>query len=282
MAGVTGVAVWMGGRVVDPDQALVSVFDHGFTVGDGVFETMKVVRGRPFALRRHLDRLEASAARLGLGIPLGRARLAAAIDEALAAAGPEGRRLRVTITGGVAAAMGSRRGTAEPTLVIAVGPLAPSAPDATAVTVPWPRNERSAIAGAKATSYAENVVALAEARKVDADEAILANTRGQLCEGTGTNVFVARDGRLLTPSLLSGCLAGVSRALLLEAFPEADEEDMPIGVLREADEVLLTSTTRDVQPLRMIDGRPLPGAGGPVARRAAEAFAALVAADLDP
>ena len=276
-----GVAVWMDGRVVGPDEASVSVYDHGFTVGDGVFETMKVVRGRPFALRRHLERLEASAYRLGIGIPLGRARLAAAIDEVLAAAGPEGRRLRVTVTGGVAP-MGSVRGTANPTLVIAVGPLPPTQPETTAVTVPWPRNERSAIAGVKATSYAENVVALAEARKVDASEAIFANTRGQLCEGTGTNVFVALGGRLLTPSLLSGCLAGVSRALLLEALPEADEEDMPVDVLHDADEVLLTSTTRDVQALRMIDGRPLPGVGGALAQRAAEAFAELVAADLDP
>jgi len=278
---VDGVAVWMGGRVVGPDEARVSVYDHGFTVGDGVFETMKVVRGRPFALRRHLERLESSAARLGIGIPLGRARLAAAIDEVLAAAGPEGRRLRVTVTGGVAP-MGTRRGDAEPTLVVAVGPLPPAAPEATAVTVPWPRNERSAIAGVKATSYAENVVALAEARKVDADEAIFATTRGRLCEGTATNVFVVVGDQLLTPSLLSGCLAGVSRALLLEAVPEADEEDLPFEVLRTADEVLLTSTTRDVQPLRMIDGRPLPGAAGPVAQRAAKAFAALVAADLDP
>jgi branched-chain amino acid aminotransferase len=281
MAAMPGVAVWMDGRVVGADEASVSVYDHGFTVGDGVFETMKVVRGRPFALRRHLERLEASAYRLGIRIPLGRARLAAAIDEVLAAAGPEGRRLRVTVTGGVAP-MGSVRGTANPTLVIAVGPLPPTQPETTAVTVPWPRNERSAIAGVKATSYAENVVALAEARKVDASEAIFANTRGQLCEGTGTNVFVALGGRLLTPSLLSGCLAGVSRALLLEALPEADEEDMPVDVLHDADEVLLTSTTRDVQALRMIDGRPLPGAGGALAQRAAEAFAELVAADLDP
>src|SRR5690606_26602759 len=155
-------------------------------------------------------------------------------------------------------------------------------PETTAITVPWPRNEHSAIAGVKTTSYAENVVALAEARKVGATEAIMGNTAGNLCEGTGTNVFVALDGRLLTPPLMSGCLAGVTRELLLELLPEADEEDVPLAALAEADEVLLTSTTRDVQPLRALDGRPLPGVDGPWARRAMAAVAELQARGPDP
>ncbi|MFS8586648.1 MAG: aminotransferase class IV, partial [Acidimicrobiia bacterium] len=113
-------------------------------------------------------------------------------------------------------------------------------------------------------------------------EAIMGNTAGNLCEGTGTNVFVALDGRLLTPPLMSGCLAGVTRELLLELLPEADEEDVPLAALAEADEVLLTSTTRDVQPLRALDGRPLPGVDGPWARRAMAAVAELQARDLDP
>jgi branched-chain amino acid aminotransferase len=274
-------AVWLDGRVVDPGQATVSVFDHGLTVGDGVFETLKVVDGRAFALRRHLERLERSAAALGLGVPLGRTGLAAAIDEALAAAGPDAGRVRITVTGGIGP-LGSARGEAPPTLVIAAGPQEPWERDTTAVTVPWPRNERSAVTGAKTTSYAENVVMLAEARKVGATEAIVGNTRGLLCEGTGTNVFVAVGGRLLTPSLMSGCLAGITRALVLEVVPDADEDDVPMSVLPEADEVLLTSSTRDVQPLRMLDGRRLPGVDGPLARRASAAFAGLQAHDLDP
>jgi branched-chain amino acid aminotransferase len=134
----------------------------------------------------------------------------------------------------------------------------------------------------KATSYAENVVMLAEAHKVDASEAIMPNTRGDLCEGTGTNVFVALGDRLVTPSLMSGCLPGVTRALVLEQLPEADEDDLPLAALGEADEVLLTSTTRDVQPLRLLDGRTLPGVDGPVARRAMAAITDLRARDIDP
>jgi branched-chain amino acid aminotransferase len=276
--------VWIDGAIVDAAEAKVSVFDHGLTVGDGVFETIKVIGGRPFALRRHIERLHRSARGLGLDVPLGDSRLRAAIEGLLAAA-PTGEaetaRLRITVTGGVAPP-GSGRGTAGPTLIIAVAPLDPWEPDTVAVTVPWPRNERSAVTGLKTTSYAENVVALAEARKVGATEAIMSNLAGDLCEGTGTNVFVVRRGVLSTPPLLAGCLAGVTRALLLEELRDADEENVPMTALPDADEVLLTSSTRDVQPLRVLDGRELPGIEGPVAKRAIDAIADLQARDLDP
>jgi branched-chain amino acid aminotransferase len=108
------------------------------------------------------------------------------------------------------------------------------------------------------------------------------NTRGNLCEGTGTNVFVVLGGRLLTPPLLAGCLGGVTRGLVLELLAHADEEDVPMAALAEATEVLLTSSTRDVQSLRTLDGRPLPGADGPEAQRAADALARLQARDMDP
>jgi branched-chain amino acid aminotransferase len=281
MAAMQTGAVWLDGSLVSPAEARVSAFDHGVTVGDGVFETLKVIGGRAFALRRHVERLHRSATGLGLNVPISDVRLRDAVDQVLAAAGPDAGRLRITVTGGVAP-LGSGRGEAPPTLIIAAGPQEPWPPATDAVTVPWPRNERSAVAGIKTTSYAENVVALAEARKVDASEAILPNTAGDLCEGTGTNVFVVLGGRLLTPSLLSGCLAGVTRALVLEAVPEADEEDLPMSVLAEADEVLLTSSTRDVQPLRSLDGRVLPGVDGAVAQRAMAAFGEVQGREIDP
>jgi len=275
--------VWINGALVDPDEASVSVFDHGFTVGDGVFETLKVVDGRPFAVTRHLARLERSAVGLGLDVPIGPDKLRIAMDEVIAAVGPAAGRLRITLTGGPAP-LGSDRGSAGPTLVVVAARATSWDPSTTAITVPWPRNERSAVAGLKTTSYAENVVALAEAAKLGATEAIFPNLAGALCEGTGSNVFVVVDGRLLTPSLLSGCLGGVTRALLLEELPGADEEDMPIERLADDDvtEVLLTSSTRDAQPLHAINGRALPGADGPVAQQAAAALAALQARTVDP
>ncbi|HET9609423.1 MAG TPA: aminotransferase class IV [Acidimicrobiales bacterium] len=279
--GASARAVWLNGEMVGPEDAVVSVFDHGFTVGDGVFETLKVVGGRPFAVRRHVERLHRSAQGLGIDVPLTDASLRRVVDEVVAAAGLQLARLRITLTAGVTP-LGSGRGGGEPTLVVAAGPLTPWETDTTAVSVPWPRNDRSPVAGVKTTSYAENVVALAEARKVGATEAILPNTRGNLCEGTGSNVFVVLGGRLVTPPLMAGCLAGVTRALVLELLLDADEDDLPFAALAEADEVLLTSTTRDVQPLRQLDGRALPGVDGPVARRAMAAVADLQARDLDP
>jgi branched-chain amino acid aminotransferase len=277
----SGRAVWLDGTLVDPDAAAVSVFDHGLTVGDGVFETLKVIDGRPFAIGRHLERLERSATGLGLNLPMDAARLRVAVDEVLAAAGPSAGRMRITLTGGPAP-LGSGRGDHGPTLIIAATPVNPWEPDTVAVTVPWPRNERSAVAGLKTTSYAENVVALAEAAKVGATEAIFANLAGNLCEGTGTNVFAVFGDRLVTPPLLAGCLAGVTRALLLELLADADEENVPMAKLADADEVLLTSSTRDVQPLRQLDGRDLPGAAGPVARRVKAALTDLQSHTLDP
>jgi branched-chain amino acid aminotransferase len=275
--------VWVDGAIVEADQARVSVFDHGLTVGDGVFETAKVVDGIPFALTRHLDRLASSARGLGLTPPDDGA-LRDAVAAALAAnadavaAGPL--RLRITLTGGTSP-LGSDRGDAGRTLVVALAPLTAWAPTAKVVVVPWTRNERAATAGLKTTSYADNVVALAHAKAHGGSEAVLANTAGMLCEGTGSNVFLVLDGQLVTPPLSSGCLAGVTRALVLE-WTGAVERDLPIVALLRAEEVFLTSSTRDVQPVHAVGDDGHWDAPGPVTRQVAATFAERSAADLDP
>jgi branched-chain amino acid aminotransferase len=149
------------------------------------------------------------------------------------------------------------------------------------ITTPWPRNEHSAIVGLKTTSYAENVLALTYARERGGGEAVFGNIAGNLCEGTGTNVFVVTGGRLITPPLSAGCLAGVTRDLVIE-WAGAAEEDLSIGALAAAEEAFLTGTTRDVQPIRSVDGVALPAAPGPVTRKAAEIFAARSAEMPDP
>lgn len=268
-----------GGCLVD--RGVVSALDHGFTVGDGVFETLKVVPDGPVALTRHLRRLAHSAQVLHLPMP-DEAVIRTGVAEVVAAwRGDSGvlGRLRITYTGGEAP-LGSERGDVTPTLVIAVTDTGPWPETTTAVTVPWTRNERSAVTGAKTTSYAENVVALHAARARGASEAVLGNTAGDLCEGTGTNVFVVVDGEVLTPPLSSGCLPGITRELVLE-WCDAREEALPMSVLETADEVFLTSSTRDVHPVVRVDDREWP-TPGPVSAAVRAAFTARIAEDIDP
>ncbi|GHJ32552.1 4-amino-4-deoxychorismate lyase [Streptomyces hygroscopicus subsp. sporocinereus] len=272
-------AIWLDGSLCDADSARVSAFDHGLTVGDGVFETVKATEGRAFALTRHLRRLARSAEGLGLPAP-DPDEVRRGCEEVLKANPVPFGRLRITYTGGFSP-LGSDRGTAGPTLVVALVEAARPADSTAVVTVPWARNERGALAGLKTTSYGENVVALARARQQDATEALFGNTVGALCEGTGSNVFVVLDGELHTPPLSSGCLAGITRALVLE-WVGAKETDLPLEALGRAEEVFLTSTTRDVQAVHRVDARTLPGAPGPVTAEARRIFVERAAADIDP
>ena len=263
------VRAWVNGKVLaDPEGPAVAVSDHGLTVGDGVFEAVKAVKGSPFALERHLERLTASAAGLGLPEP-DLAEVRRGVAEVLAGTGEPLSRIRITYTGGPAP-LGSGRGDAPPTLVVVAAPLAEAAESSRVATVPWPRNERGALAGLKTTSYGENVVMLAYAKERGAGEAVMANLAGHLCEGTGSNVFYVVDGELRTPSLESGCLAGVTRALVLEWYG-GREVDEPIEVIQQASEVFLASTTRDVQPVSHWDDLELP-VPGPVTKAAQEAW----------
>lgn len=276
--------VWVNGALSEEGDARISPFDHGLLTGDGVFETLRVYGGKPFAWSRHIERLARSAAGLGLVTPPPET-LREATDGVLEANGLTEARLRITVTGGPAP-IGSARGDAEPTAIVSAMALAPWSETVAVATVPWPRNERGALTGLKTISYGENVRALAAAAERGAGEAIFANLRGELCEGTGTNVFVVAGGRLLTPPGSSGCLLGVTRALILELAPrlgiDAAQEDLPLSALGGADEAFLTSSTREVQAIFSVDGGMLPAAPGPVTTRLAAAFAALVAENIDP
>jgi branched-chain amino acid aminotransferase len=247
--------VWLNGALLDESMASLSVFDHGTTVGDGVFETMLCYpdTGLAFAAE-HLRRLRGSAAGLFLEVPFDDAALLRAVDEVI---GSEPRddacvRVRLTVTGG-AGPLGSDRGGATPTVIVAAAPQKPWPPTSTLAPVPWPRNERGALAGLKTTSYAENVVALHAAHDAGADEALFCDTRGNVCEGTGTNVFAVIDGGLVTPPLTAGCLAGVTRHVVIDAYGAA-EKLFSLDDLSRATEVFVTSTTREVQAVCEVIG----------------------------
>lgn len=279
----TSTRVWVNGDLVDPAAPSVSALDHAVTVGDGVFETAKIVGGEAFALTRHHRRLQRSAAGLGLREPdleVIAKGIAAVLD------GPpiDFGRLRYSVTGGVGP-LGSDRDDTPLTYIVLAAPQPRTPASGKVSVVPFTRNERSAVAGLKTTSYAENVVALARAKAVGAIEAIFANTRGELCECTGSNVFVVVDGQVLTPSLDSGPLAGITRELTIEWAEAAGipvrQEALPLDVLDTADEVFITSTTKDVLPVHAVDDRAVP-TPGPVTQRLQEIFAHNSAQDLDP
>jgi branched-chain amino acid aminotransferase len=272
------MTLWLNGDLVDQDGPVLRADDHGITVGDGVFETLKVIGGEPFALTRHLRRLTASAAGLGMTVETDVVRRAVA--EVLAVDTHDRARLRITITGGPSP-FGSDRGDATPTVMVATGPMSIWPPTADVAVVPWTRNERAATAGLKTTSYADNVIALRFAHDRAAAEAIFGNSVGELCEGTGSNVFVGIDGEIVTPPLASGCLAGITRELVIEWLGDAVERPLPLDALARADEAFLTSSTRDVQAIRAVDDAVLPSAPGPLTKRAIDVFAEH-ATEIDP
>lgn len=272
--------IYVNGSLMDEADAVLPVSDHGLTVGDGLFETMKVVDGCPFAIGRHLARLGRTARGLGLTVPSDD-ELRAAIESTVSANGPEVGRVRMTVTGGSGPA-GTSRGNGPPTVIVQCAPATIWPPAAKVVTVPWPRNERGVLAGLKTTSYADNVIAYAHAEAHGGDEAVFGNTQDNLCEGTGTNVFVVIGDRLVTPPLAAGCLAGVTRELLLEIDPSIEEVDVPMSDFATVEEAFLTSSTRDVQPIASIDGRALRRCGGDLTLEARHEFSALQAWSLDP
>jgi branched-chain amino acid aminotransferase len=275
---------WIDGAIVPIEEARVSVLDHGLVVGDGVFETLRVYDGVPFAWRRHFVRLKTSADALGLGLP-DESELRDAAAAVIAANELRDARLRITVTGGPAPP-GSGRGSAHATAFVLASPIERPAPVIDVVVAPWTRNEHGALAGLKTISYAANVRALAYARERGAGEAIFENTAGNLCEATGSNVFLVHDGELCTPPPSAGCLLGVTRALVLELCPQlqitAHERDIEIAALRGASEAFLSSTTREVQPIARVDGVALPAAPGAISARLARAFRELVDRTHDP
>lgn len=276
--------VWLGGRLVEEADACIPSSDRGFLLGDGVFETLRCYSGKPFALAEHLERLAEGARAIEIEPPPGE-QLERGAMAVLGAAGLADARMRITLTSGSGPG-GLARGEGPATALITAAPLRPWPPTASAVLASWERDERSPLAGVKTTSRVESVLAQAQARRLGADEALFTNRAGHVCEATTANVFVIRRGRVETPPLAAGCLAGITREHVLRLCArvgvDAVEAELPVEALRDADELFLTSSTREIQPLVQLDGAPV-GAGeeGPITRRLSEAYSRRVRELLD-
>lgn len=259
--------VWWNGRLVPEAEAVVSTASQGWLWGRGLFETIGVHDGLPFALTRHLNRFRAGATRLGLHPP-DDANLRDAIAAVLHSCPPGAQRLRLTLGGGETPGLALAPDPGH--LLIHRTSVAPSANRANLLTVPWRRNEFSPLAGVKSTSYAENAVALAWAQDRGATEALFLNTVGDLCEGAVSNLFLVRDGTVLTPFPGSGCLPGITRSLVIELCAQLGlpclEKALTPADLVAADEVFLTNSLKGIHPVLEADQSSFDAPGPHTAR----------------
>lgn len=256
----------------------VDPMDRGFTVGDGAFETMRSRNGRVFRLASHLRRLEGALGKLQIPMP-------GDLEERIVAAaeGNGEKVLRLTVTRGPAPMGLAPPPSAVPTVVLLQGPISPPPRELTAIVASGRRNEKALGGGYKLLGYAEGILALLEARRAGALEALFLDTEGHLAEATASNLFLVKGGKVLTPPATCGVLPGVTRDAVFELLPETREEVLVLDDLFQADEAFVTSTVRGVVPLVRVDGRPIgDGRPGPATQRLSHAVQELLDRELGP
>jgi branched-chain amino acid aminotransferase group I len=275
--------VFLNGRFVERGEAAAPALDRGLLYGYGLFETMRSHGGRVFRLEEHYRRLCEGAVVLELPPALTLDDLRAAIDTLLERNGLTDAYLRLTVTAGPS----PDEGGASPSVLLVARPLSGYPPalyrrGMAAVTGSTRRNEASPLSRVKSLNYLDNLLAREEARRKGADEAILLNTRGLVAEGSASNLFLVGSGRLLTPSLDSGALPGITRATVIELAREAGiacaEGGVATEALVQAAEAFLTNSIMGVMPLTRLDGRPIgSGRPGPVTGAIRRLYARTVA-----
>jgi branched-chain amino acid aminotransferase len=255
--------------------------DRGFTLGDGLFETMPVFAGTVFRLADHLDRLESGLAVLGFSVP--RARLEIDVAAMAARAPAAGGVLRLTVTRGAGARGLAPPAEPKPTVVVSLAPFNPALVFEPAVlaTATVRRNDRSPVSRLKALPYLDNVLALREALGRGAKDALILNTADRVVCTSVANVFRVADGRLETPPVSDGVLPGITRAIVLDAASALGlrpvERSLTVDDLLIADEAFATNSVRLVQPVASLDGAPV--AQGETARRVLAHLRAAVLQD---
>jgi branched-chain amino acid aminotransferase len=287
------------GRIVPPDEARISVFDRGFLYGDSVYEVVRTYGGRPFELEAHLARLSRSAERIGLTLPWEAGRIAREVgrtlegshgadrDDPSAAPWNRGERTaRIVMTRGSGEVGLDPALAVAPAAVVIVQPLEGPPLDA------YRRGVEACVVGtaraaptaadpaAKTGLHLPHVLAVREARLRGAHEALLTDGRGRVTEGASSNLFAVREGRVQTPHLAAGILEGVTRGVVLRLARElglpTEEVELPAAELEHADELFITSTTREILPVTRLGGLPVgTGRVGPVTQRLHGAFRAL-------
>ena len=280
--------VWFNGEFVSADQAKVSVFDHGLLYGDGVFEGIRAYNGRVLKMQTHLERLFASAEAIELEIPYSIDQLARGIREGLETNGLTDAYIRLCVTRGIGTLGLNPYLCANATTFIIIDSISLYPEEMyrdglAIVTANTIRNHPQALdPRIKSMNYLNNILAKVEGIKAGCMETLMLNHAGNVSECTGDNIFIVSDGTLITPPLSAGCLAGVTRQLVLELAQNASiptaERDFTQQAVYDADECFLTGTAAEVIPVTTIDGKPIAdGNPGPITRQLLDAFHAVVA-----
>jgi branched-chain amino acid aminotransferase len=278
----------VNGRTFDQEHAVISVFDHGFLYGEGVYETLRTYNGQPFLFERHMQRLRKSAGMLALSVPIDDAAIDARFRETMRAAklgdAPDREAyIRILVTRGIGELTYDPAATPNPSIIVIVKPhVAPSREvferGVTVALVPIVRNHPGSVNPLiKSNNLLNNALAMQEAFRRGGFEGVMRNYRGELAECTQSNLFIVKNGAALTPPIDAGLLPGITRAFLFEV---GDERGIPVreAVLRDedlfgADEAFLTSTTREVVPIVKVDDRAIgAGAPGPITRALLDGF----------
>ncbi|MEM0240623.1 MAG: branched-chain-amino-acid transaminase [Candidatus Nezhaarchaeales archaeon] len=279
--------VYIDGNLVPKSQAKVSVFDHGFLYGDGVFESIIVTDGVAFKLKEHVDRLYDSAKAICIDIPMSKEEMVKTIVDVVRANGFKDAYVRVIVTRGVGDLGLDPRKCSKPTIVIIVDKIKLYSDDAwskglTAIISSVRRDRVDATTHeVKSMNYLNNILAKIEANAVGADEAIMLDDRGFVAEGTADNIFIVKNGVIYTPPRSSGILPGITRARVMRLAEELGyrviEKDVTPAELLTADEVFLTGTAAGIVPVVKIAGRVVgDGKPGPITKKLLEKFRELV------
>jgi branched-chain amino acid aminotransferase len=278
----------VNGRVFDQEHAVISIFDHGFLYGEGVYETLRTYNGQPFLFERHMRRLRTSADMLALGVPLSDAEIDARFRETMQTAGlgdspAREAYIRILITRGVGELTYDPAACPTPSIVVIVKPNVNPPAEAfergvRVALVPVVRNHPGTVNPLiKSNSLLNNALAMQEALRRGGFEGVMRNYKGELAECTQSNLFIVKNGAALTPPIDAGLLPGITREFLFEIGAEVGvpvrEAVLHDADLFGADEAFLTSTTRECVPIVQVDDRTIgSGAPGPITRTLLDGF----------
>lgn len=277
--------IYIDGKFFPKSEAKVSVYDHGFLYGDGVFEGIRAYNGRVFKLKEHVDRLYDSAKAIAMEIPLSKEEMSEAILETLRKNNLKDAYIRPVVSRGVGDLGLDPRRCEKPCIVVIAqgwGAMYGNLYEVglTAISVCVRRNAPDSISpNIKSLNYLNNILAKIEANEKGGDEAIFLDHNGLVCEGSGDNIFIAKNDKVLTPFTISN-LKGVTRATAIELLNEMGyntiEANLGLFDLYTADEVFVTGTAAEAAPITKIDGRAIgTGKPGPITKKMAEAFAKI-------